>query len=153
MDYYLNPIAIVVATVAAVAIGFVWYGALFGKKWQALVGLTDDQLANANMAVTFGSMILNTLVMASALHLTINALALYSALVYGPESFVMQLGQSAAVFGALVGLFVGGTFLFTSYTTTYLFSQARKKLLLIDAGYQVTICVVMGLILGIALGM
>jgi hypothetical protein len=154
MDYYLNPVAIVVAVVAAVALGFVWYGALFGKKWQALVGLTDAQLQNANMAVTFGSMIFNTFVIAIALNLVINAMALYAAIVYGPDSFIITtFGQSTAVFGALVGLFVGGAFMFTSYTTTYLFAQMRKKLLLIDAGYQVTICVLMGFIIGVALGM
>lgn len=154
MDYYLNPIAIVVATAAAVGVGFFWYGALFGKQWQALVKLTDKQLENANLAVTFGSMIFNTLVMAAALNLVINALAMYSALVYGPDSFIFTtIGRYSWLFGATTGLFVGGTFMLTSYTTTYFFAQMRKKLLLIDAGYQITICVLMGLILGIAIGM
>ena len=34
----MNWIAIVVATAAAMVIGFLWYGPVFGKAWMALSG-------------------------------------------------------------------------------------------------------------------
>src|SRR5258705_12057280 len=34
----MNWIAIIIATVAAMVIGFLWYGPVFGKTWMALTG-------------------------------------------------------------------------------------------------------------------
>ena len=34
----MNWIAIIVATAAAMVIGFLWYGPVFGKAWMALSG-------------------------------------------------------------------------------------------------------------------
>ncbi len=36
------------------AVGAVYYGPLFGKLWQRESGVTDDQMANANMLKIFG---------------------------------------------------------------------------------------------------
>lgn len=36
------------------AVGSVWYGPLFGKLWQRESGVTDEQMANANMLKIFG---------------------------------------------------------------------------------------------------
>lgn len=36
------------------AVGSVWYGPLFGKPWQRESGVTDEQMANANMLKIFG---------------------------------------------------------------------------------------------------
>src|SRR5713226_2516090 len=35
----MNWVAIIVATVAAMVIGFLWYGPVFGKTWMALTAL------------------------------------------------------------------------------------------------------------------
>lgn len=35
------------------AVGFVWYGPLFGKKWMAINGFTEESLKEANMVVIF----------------------------------------------------------------------------------------------------
>ena len=34
----INYLAVVLATVAAMLVGWVWYGPLFGKRWRALTG-------------------------------------------------------------------------------------------------------------------
>lgn len=39
MPVPINWLAIVLCMVAAVVLGFVWYGPLFGKKWMALSGI------------------------------------------------------------------------------------------------------------------
>lgn len=43
----MNYLAIVVAAVAAFAIGFLWHGPLFGKTWIRLSGMTEQQLKEA----------------------------------------------------------------------------------------------------------
>ena len=56
MDFSsVNWIAVFVAAGAAFALGAVWYGPLlFGKRWQALVGLSDEDIQSGNMAATYG---------------------------------------------------------------------------------------------------
>ncbi|MBX4200934.1 DUF1761 domain-containing protein [Candidatus Parcubacteria bacterium] len=44
IDVYVNYLAVVVAAVANMALGFVWYGPLFGKKWMSLMGKTSADI-------------------------------------------------------------------------------------------------------------
>ena len=50
----VNWIAIAVAAVSAFVLGGLWYGPLFGKKWQALNGLSDEDVASAHPAKVYG---------------------------------------------------------------------------------------------------
>ena len=36
------------------AVGAIWYGPLFGKTWQNLIGLSDEKIRSANMVKTMG---------------------------------------------------------------------------------------------------
>ena len=70
MDFAeLNWIAILVSAGSAFALGGLWYGPLFGKSWQRRVGLSDEALAEANMALVFGVSFLLTLVISVGLAL------------------------------------------------------------------------------------
>ncbi len=44
LSFELNYVAIVLATVAAYVLGWIWHGPLFGKKWMALEGLTPESM-------------------------------------------------------------------------------------------------------------
>jgi fructose-specific phosphotransferase system IIC component len=35
-------VAVVVATIAAMVLGFIWYGPLFGKKWMEAQGIKEQ---------------------------------------------------------------------------------------------------------------
>ena len=48
----INYAAVILAAVASMVIGFVWYGPLFGKKWMALTGMHMDKMG----AMSSGSM-------------------------------------------------------------------------------------------------
>ena len=50
----INWLAIVVATLAPLAVGFVWYGPLFGKAWQKETGISDEELKKGNYPLIFG---------------------------------------------------------------------------------------------------
>jgi hypothetical protein len=58
----VNYLAVLVAAVAGMAVGYVWYGALFGKAWTKLTGKTMDSKDGAGMA--YGITFVATLVMA-----------------------------------------------------------------------------------------
>src|SRR3989338_9130339 len=69
----INYFAVIAATVACQAIGFAWYGPVFGKLWMKLSSMSEKQIAEVkkkgmkNMAPTFAISILGSLVMAFVL--------------------------------------------------------------------------------------
>ena len=42
----LNYLAILVAGISNMVIGFLWYGPIFGKMWMGLIGKTADELSS-----------------------------------------------------------------------------------------------------------
>ncbi|QFU74281.1 DUF1761 domain-containing protein [Halioglobus maricola] len=131
MDFSsLNWLAIVVAGVSAFVVGGIWYGPFFGKRWQALVGLSDEDIrAKGHPAVIMGSALVLTLVQATALALVIPA----------GSGIGSALGS-----GALIGLL----FVATAFGVNYLFSRNALGLWGIDAGYNVAQFALMGAIIG-----
>jgi len=43
-DVTIDWVGVIIATVAAMVLGAVWYGPLFGQRWFALVGKTREEL-------------------------------------------------------------------------------------------------------------
>ena len=66
----INYIAVVVAAVANMALGSLWYGPLFGKAWMAASGVTCEKIDGAKakgMAKSYVLMMLGSLVMSYVL--------------------------------------------------------------------------------------
>lgn len=126
----INWISVIIATVAAFAIGGLWYSpVLFGKAWQAELKLTTDDLRKTNMPLIFGlSFVLNF----------ISAVVL--------EMFIGK--DATLVFGLIAGLLVGIAWIATSLGVNYLFARKSLRLFLIDAFYFIVYFAVMGVILG-----
>ncbi len=125
----INWIGIIAATVSAFVLGGLWYGPLFGKKWQALVGLSDEDVKNANMAKVFGGAFVLTLIAAFVF-----------AMFLGPDITLQQ----GAAYGASAGLCWVGAAL----GINYLFAQKPLALWLIDAGYMTLMFTLFGVLLG-----
>jgi hypothetical protein len=125
----VHGLAVALAVVAAFGLGALWYGPLFGKRWQRLAGIPDEAMASGNMPVIYGA-----------------AFALQAVAVVALALFIGQ--NAGAGEGARFGLHVGAAFVATSLGVTYLFSQKPFALWLIDAGYHVAYYVVAGAILG-----
>ena len=49
VEITINLTAAIVAAVASFVLGGIWYGPAFGKRWQALVGLSDEDMANSGV--------------------------------------------------------------------------------------------------------
>ena len=134
MDFSgINWFAVIVAAVSAFALGAVWYGPLFGKRWQTLTQLSDEDLADANMAMVFGTSFVLTLIISFALAAMI----------------VAVLPAPNLVNGLLLGLEMSLVFVATSFGINYLFARQPMALYGIDVGYMVAMFVLMGAILGV----
>ncbi len=66
----INYFAVIAAVIANQAIGFTWYGPLFGKLWRGLSGISEKQAAEQKkkgMGSTFAIAALGSFVMAFVL--------------------------------------------------------------------------------------
>jgi hypothetical protein len=126
----LNWPAILVAALSGFVIGGLWYGPLFQKPWMAATGITKEQGAKANMAVTFGGAYVLNLV--------------------GAIGIAILLGDHVGWGAGLhTGVFTAFFFIATALGVIYLFEQRPFKLWCINAGYQLVNFGAMGLILGV----
>lgn len=71
MEFTINYVAVLVAAIANMALGSVWYSpVLFGKTWIALTGLTPEKMQEAKargMGKTYAVAFLASLVLACVL--------------------------------------------------------------------------------------
>lgn len=134
----INYLAIIICGVAAMVIGFMWYGPLFGKEWMKLVGMTQKKMADAKdeMGMTYGLSFVSALIMAYALAHFIWFTA--------PGAVTPLIGIKTAIW-AWVG------FVATYGLTRHLYSVDKKPwtLYLIDTGYYLATLLVMGIILAV----
>ncbi|HVE75608.1 MAG TPA: DUF1761 domain-containing protein, partial [Actinomycetota bacterium] len=52
----VNWLAVLVATVAAMVLGFLWYGPVFGRIWLAGMGKTQEQMSGNNLAIPISAL-------------------------------------------------------------------------------------------------
>jgi hypothetical protein len=127
----VNYLAVVLAALSAFVLGGLWYSPLlFGKKWMAACGQSEERLRSGNPAIVFGGAFLLNLVAAFVLALWLKERAADV--------------QDAASAGFAVGLGLVAT----SIGVIYLFERRPLALWLINGGYAVVLFTAMGAILG-----
>lgn len=127
----INVWAVLVAALSSFLLGGAWYSPLlFGKAWQREVGLSDEALAQANMARIFGLSFVLSLVAAFVF-----------ALFLGPRP-PLPLGLGA-------GASAGSCWVASSFGINYLFSRRSLKLFAIDGGYHTLQFTLIGVILAL----
>jgi hypothetical protein len=139
MDLYGNPavsinwLGALLALVAAMAIGSIWYGPLFGKRWMKLVGLKrGDSSPLAPMLIMLVLSAVQVFIMAHFIA--------YSGYFYPDYSGVTT--------GLLTGLWAFVGFVIPLLVSNTIFSKGSTELLKINLGNQLVTLLVIGAILG-----
>jgi hypothetical protein len=126
----INWIAVLVGVVLSNALGFVWYGPLFGKPWMKAIGKTPDQLQArpTNYVVTVVGSLISMVVLAMA---------------------VGAFGSAGVVAGGVLGavLYVGLQGI-ASYTHS-MFEGRSTTLWWINALYNLVLFIVMGAVFAV----
>ncbi len=138
MNIQVNYIALLIAGIAAMAVGFLWYGPmLFGKPWMKLMGYTKESMEKAKKemgkmyAISFVLTLLMAYVLSHVITLSSNFFH-YDRLTTGlTTAFWMWLG-----------------FVMPVQATDVLFGGKKWKLFAINTGYQLVSLLVMGVVLG-----
>ncbi len=122
----INILAVFLGAAAFFMVGSIWYTALFGKAWQREVGLSEEQLKNANMPLIFGLCFLFELLIALMLGHNIART--------DPAPHVimmMAVGFGATIMAPAIGI-------------NYLYQRKSGKLFAIDAGHFIVGMAAMG---------
>ena len=126
----VNVWAVLACGVGSLVLGGLWYSpALFGKQWQKLARLSDEQMAGSNARI-FGLAFVLSLVAAYV--------------------FAMFLGREMGVGPAIAaGASAGLCWVAASFAINYLFERRPLPLWLINGGYHTLQFTLFGLIIGL----
>ena len=131
MTLDINWLAVLIAAVVTFVLGGLWYGPLFGKVWRTAEGQAEPRPGHQkHPAFVYGLSFVLMLIAAATLAIT--------------------LGPAPTISKAVgVGLIVGVGWVATSFGVNYLFAGRRLALFAVDAGYNVVLFALMGLIIGL----
>lgn len=131
----VSILAVILATIAAMAIGSVWYGPLFGKKWMKLVKLSKKD-ADKNWQKPMLTMLIMALVQAFIL----SHFVVYSGYFYPDLNNI--------VLGAITGFWAFVGFALPAVLGNNMFARRPNELSTIEVGNQLVTLVAMGVIIG-----
>ena len=123
----------IIAAVANFAIGFLWYGPLFGKQWMKLLGLKASNTEEGKkempklLAINFASVLVEAHILAYLLQ---------------------KMGVTSSKEGAWLGFWLGLGIVGTTMLANYLYTKKPRNLFLIDWGYHLVGLIAMGAIIG-----
>lgn len=138
MEIVVNYVAVLLAGVASMVVGFLWYSpSLFGKQWMALMGHTEKSLeaAKKEMNKTYTISFVASLLMAYVL------------------SHVMTMSMNFFHYDPLPTGLISGFWMWLGFVapvqlTDVLFGSKSPKLYAINTGYQLASLLAMGAVLG-----
>lgn len=129
----LNYVAILVAAIAHMLLGMVWYSpALFGKSWMKLLGKSEHDIKKMSNRATNGYI----LTFVSALVMS-----------YVLAHFVDYTVSTTALAGVETGFWLWLGFVATTGMINFIWQDKHRNLYIIDNGYHLVSLMVMGAIL------
>lgn len=137
MDIGFNLVEILVAGIAAMAIGFFWYGpALFGKQWMELKGIKakDMEKAKKEMGPYYGLSFLGSL---------------FTAFILSHVMFLSQnfFGLSTFTTGMNTALWMWLGFVMPVQLSATIYGEKKWKLFAIDTFYQLAALFAMAIVI------
>lgn len=130
MPFSINWLAVLVAIIARMFVGYLWYGPLFGKPWMQLVGLTDETMEGQGKAM--GLAVVVAIVMSIIM-----------------ATLVDYANATTFLGGLLTGFFVWLGFVATTQYQLVIFEDRKPKLFFINTGYEFTNLLIMGVVMAL----
>lgn len=131
----VNYIAILIAAIVNMVVGFIWYGPLFGKAYSKMMGFTKEEMEKAmkeGMAKSYGLAFLAAIVMA-----------------YVFAHFISVGSATTATQGAIIGFWLWLGFVATTIISDLLWGKKTFNLYLLQVGYYLVVLVINGAILAL----
>jgi hypothetical protein len=132
LTFDLNWLAVIVSTIANMIIGALWYGPIFGKRWMAELGLTQEDIETDGMWKDYAIAILNSFLMAFVL-----------------ANVIAWTGVTGIAAGLFLGLVMWVGFTGFTFAVNHAFEDRSLQLWLINSGIYLAGLLVMGMILAV----
>ena len=155
----INFLAILVAAIVPLVLGFIWYNPKFlGTVWMREAEMTEEKMKSGNMAVIFGlSLLLSFLLAFFVQTLTIHQFGALGMIGGDPaadgilpsfQAFMDDYGNAYRTYkhGAFHGLLAGIFIVFPILATNGMFERKSWKLTFINTGYWTLALTIMGAI-------
>ena len=129
----INYLAVVAAVIINMALGALWYGALFANPWMAATGITKEYIKEHKDQEYRGY-----------------AVSIVASIIFvlGLAALVDATGAEELAEGLALGLIAGVGFVATTQAANYAFENRPLKLYLINIGYSVVGFAIIGALLG-----
>lgn len=137
MQLPINFIAVFVAAVMNMVVGFLWYGPLFGKTWRKLTGITDEAMRSMPLTALKAGLIGFALAFVMAYVLAHDVL-------FGAA----YLGTSGALSGMTGAFWNWLGFVVPITAGVWLWEGKSWKLWALNAGYYLVALLIAGAIIG-----
>ncbi|MDP2704949.1 MAG: DUF1761 domain-containing protein [bacterium] len=139
MEVNINLWAVIVAAIASMAVGFVWYGVLFKKSWMQLMGITAESMKGVKMTANKAYLIqfIASLVMAYS----------FQRILYNLQGFPTVDISNGGIFGITFLIWLG--FVAPITLGVVLWEGKSWKLWFINASNYLVALIVMGVILAL----
>ena len=140
MEISINWIPIIVAALIPMVIGAIYYGPIFGRAWMSSLGITEEDLKDANMAVIYGVALVLSFLLSMGIDFTIEFTHIQCS-----ETGDMIFGSYHTFkHGMLHGVLLAICFAVPVLVNNSLFQRNSAKNILINLGYWVLTFAVMG---------
>ena len=128
-DVTIDWVGVIIATVAAMVLGALWYGPLFGQRWFALVGKTREEL-KANAGIGYGLALVGSFVLAIVM------------------TYVTQWGAAEGFGeGIIVGIVMWAGFVLSTQVVGAVFEGRPWELIMLNSGSSLlTFAIVAGIV-------
>jgi hypothetical protein len=130
----INYLAVIAAAIAAVGVGVLWYGPLFGKEWMKLMGFTPESMKAMKISPKM-SMILTSLCTVL--------------MVYVLAHFVKMLNVMDALSSLALAFWIWLGFIVTTMANQVLFEDKPWKLYLLNISHYFVVLLVAAMILAL----
>jgi hypothetical protein len=128
----VNYLAVLVAGVAYMMLGSVWYSPiLFGKAWMRGVGKTQEQVAADFKPINYVWAFICSLIIC-----------------YGIARFMVWSGGDSIKDGVMVGLLAGISFVLATFWVNDTFETRNRGLTIINVLYHLVGLIIAGIIIG-----
>lgn len=125
----MNWFGIILAAVAQMVVGFIWYGPLFGKTWMSMMGINTQSMGREGMGKTYAIQAVGSLVTAYVL-----------------ATLVGMMGAKTLAAGVQAGFWVWLGFVATVTLGSVLYERRSWNLYVLNNGYQLVSLAIMGAI-------
>jgi hypothetical protein len=141
-NIHLNPLAILVAIIVSMLLGFLWYGPIFGKPWAKEMKMPPD------FKPTTGMMIKAMILQLVGTFLTVYVLA-HSQEIWRPSTWNLGNDGGNVMYGVMAAFFTWLGFYFPMVLTGMAWEAKSIKLSLINGSNYLVTLLAQGVILAV----